>query len=288
MAAVEFLQRGELTLIQVHNDQASASISLQGGQLLAWQPRSQAQPVIWLSRRAQFAQGKAIRGGIPLCWPWFGAHPQDAGLPAHGYARILPWQLLTKRKVAGGATEIVLALDPEEAQSRGWTAPLRAALTLTIGEALQLALTTHNLGADACVVSEALHSYFQVGDVAAVRVRGLEGCQFVDKVAQGARRRQAGALGFSGEVDRVYLATEASCLIEDEGLQRRIRIDKSGSASTVVWSPWADKAGKLPDLGAEGWRDMVCVETANALDDALRLAAGASHTLSMRCTVEAL
>ena len=288
MTTIKHISRGELSLLTVDNALATATISLQGGQLLAWQPKTQAQPVIWLSPRAILAPGKAIRGGIPVCWPWFGAHPLDAAQPAHGYARISPWAVVSNQTAADGATEILMCLNLSDADRLRWPQPLALSLRLRIGETLQLDLSTHNEGTQSCLVSEALHSYFQIGDISAVRVVGLEHGRYEDKLAPGLRRRQEGAISFAGEVDRVYVDTHAACCIEDDAWRRRIQIDKSGSASTVVWSPWADKAGKMADLGADGWRQMLCVETANALDNALSLAPGVSHTLSMRCAVQPL
>lgn len=279
---------GGLVLASVDNAQASASISLQGGQLLAWQPKDQAQPVIWLSQRARFAPRTAIRGGIPICWPWFGAHAESPDYPAHGIARISPWQVSSTRRLDSGATEMALSLPASEHILALWPHPVRASLRITIGATLQVELTTSNEGERTCFVSEALHSYFQVGDIADIRLLGLEGALYVDKVDKDARRRQAGPVSFTGEVDRVYVDTEATCLIEDTRLQRLIQIDKSGSATTVVWSPWAERAGKMLDIGADAWRQMVCVESANALDNALNLGPGASHTLALACTVRRL
>ncbi len=270
----------------VDNAQCTARVSLQGGQLLEWQPKDQAQPVLWLSPRARFAPATAIRGGIPLCWPWFGAHPEDGRLPAHGLARTSPWRVVATAANVGG-TEIVLALDAD-APTRALLPPgLGATLTIGVGQTLHLALTTVNDGEHECAISEALHSYFRIGDIGAVRVCGLEAASYVDK-HDGGRREQRGPIAFAGELDRVYVDTRASCVVEDAQLRRWIRIDKSGSASTVVWSPGADKAGRMADLGADAWRTMVCVESGNALDDRLLLAPGQSHTLAIALCVGAL
>ena len=271
---------GGIVLLRIDNGLAQASISLQGGQVLSWQPRDQAQPVLWLSPRARFEPGKAIRGGIPVCWPWFGAHPLQADRPAHGIARISPWQIASSRDSADGTTEICLRLDTD--------APLQAELRIAVGATLTVALTTHNKSAQPCTLSEALHSYFHIGDIADIRVLGLEDGVYEDKVGSPARRRQTGPIHFVGEVDRVYLGTRSRCVIEDGRLQRRIGIDKSGSATTVVWSPGPVKAAALADLGADAWRGMVCVESGNAGEDSLTLAPGASHTLSQTCSVEPL
>ena len=275
-----------LVVAAVDNAQCTARISLQGGQLLEWQPKDQAQPVLWLSPRARFAPATAIRGGIPLCWPWFGAHPEDVRLPAHGLARTCSWRVVATAASIGG-TEIVLGLDADAATRALLPPNLSATLTIRVGETLQLALTTVNDGDRECAISEALHSYFRIGDIGAVRVCGLEDAIYVDKLG-GGRHEQRGPIAFAGELDRVYLDTRASCVVEDAQLRRWIRIDKSGSASTVVWSPGADKAGRMADLGSDAWRTMVCVESANALDDRVLLAPGQSHTLAIALCVGAL
>ena len=149
-------------------------------------------------------------------------------------------------------------------------------------------LTTHNATAQSLPLSEALHTYFQVGDVAEVELLGLDGCAYLDKTEAFARKQQQGAVRFAAETDRVYVDTAAQCIIHDPLLQRRIRIAKQGSASTVVWTPWAQKAAALGDFTAQGWRNMLCVESANAADNALTLAPGATHTLSVRYSAEAL
>lgn len=277
---------GGIVVADVDNGLARARISLQGGQLLAWQPRDQANPVIWLSPRARFAPGTPIRGGIPVCWPWFGAHPQDEKLPAHGIARLSSWRVASTRRTGDGGTEVELELSAGD--QAGAPPLLSASLSISVGQTLRLALTTRNEGGEACSLSEALHSYFQIGDIAEVSVLGLEDGCYLDKVAGGAMRRQSGPVGFDGELDRVYVHSRATCLIADTRLARRIRIDKSGSETTVLWSPGADKAGRMADVGAESWRRMVCVETANALDNRLSLGAGESHTLVMSCAVERL
>jgi D-hexose-6-phosphate mutarotase len=137
------------------------------------------------------------------------------------------------------------------------------------------------------VIGEALHTYFHIGDIAAVRVRGLEGCDYLDKVDGGARKQQRGAIRFTGETDRVYVNTAAECVIEDERLRRRIHVAKSGSQATVVWTPWVEKADKMGDFGPDGWRGMVCVESANAAENTLTLKPGGTHTLAVEYRVEA-
>lgn len=285
--ALRFSRAGDgPTLAEIDNALGSASIALEGGQILTWAPKGQ-EAVVWLSPQAKYVAGKSLRGGVPVCWPWFGPHATESGFPAHGFARNKPWEVVSSEQLADGATRLALKLRQDQ-ETAGWW-PHRAELTLavTVGAALRIELTTRNLGDQPLTLSEALHTYFHVGDIEGVSVSGLEGCAFLDKVDGGSRKTQDGAVTIAGEVDRVYLGTTATTVIHDTGLKRRIRIAKSGSRSTVVWNPWAEKGAKFGDMGDDGYRRMLCVETANALDDAVTVAPGASHALMAEYAVEA-
>jgi D-hexose-6-phosphate mutarotase len=281
-----------LVIADVNNTQAAASLCLQGAHLTAWQPHECADPVIWLSEAAQFAPGKAIRGGIPVCWPWFGPHPGDGALPSHGFARTARWRVEETRRRRDGSSEIALTLEDDPATRALWPHAFRLELRVCIGRELRLELGTTNTGAQEFVMSEALHAYFRVGDIDSVQVLGLEGTNYVDSARGGRRSLQQGAVAFEAELDRVYLHAPQQCTIADPTLRRRIRIHQSGGATTVVWNPWQEKAARLGDLGSGrqhrgGWREMLCVESGNALDNAVAMAPGTSHRLSARYQVEA-
>lgn len=277
-----------LIVVDIDTSLASAALCLQGAHLMMWRPKAQAEPVVWLSKLAKLAPGKSIRGGVPVCWPWFGPHASDAKLPAHGFARTVPWELTEARISADGVVELALALAGSEQTRVLWPHRARAELRVSIGETLKAALATINEGAQSIIIGEALHTYFHIGDIGAVRVLGLEGCAYLDKVDGGARKRQEGAIDFTGETDRIYLDTTAECAIEDARLRRRIRITKTGSRSTVVWTPWTEKADKMGDFGPEGWRGMVCVESANAAENVVAVKPDERHTLAAEYRVEAL
>lgn len=269
-----------LVIADISNAQATASLCLQGAHLMTWQPRSQAVPVLWLSRDARLAAGKSIRGGVPVCWPWFSAHPTEPNFPAHGFARTVPWQVLESGSEPDGATRLTLRLVESDRTRVQWPHACMLDLTMSVGETLRMELITENTGTSDFVIGEALHAYFRIGDIGAVRVTDLTGCGYWDKVGATAFRKQDGAISFSGETDRIYINTAAECVIEDEQLKRRIHIAKSGSLSTVVWTPWTEKAAKMGDLGQpDGWREMVCIESVNTLENAVRVQAGARHTL---------
>jgi dihydroxy-acid dehydratase len=283
---------GGLTYVDIDNHGGRATICLQGAHVVSYRPKSQQAPVVWVSDAAKFAPGKSIRGGVPVCWPWFGAHDTESGYPAHGYARTVDWQVIGTRRRNDARTEITLQL-VENAQTRAqWPHATRLTLTVTVGEKLEVKLATANLGDVPVKIGEALHTYLHISDIGAVKVAGLEGSDYHDKVDNFARKTQSGAIGFESEVDRVYVNTPADCVLVDPGLGRRIRIAKTGSQSTVVWTPWTEKAEKMGDMGrgksGAGWREMVCVESGNAMDNVVTVAPGETHTLAVTYSVEAL
>ena len=276
-------------IANIDNDFASAKISISGGHLLTWQPKDQAQPVIWLSEQAKVIQGKSIRGGIPICWPWFGAHSDNSSFPGHGYARTANWLVTETAALASGETSIELTLEENEKYESFWPYATPLTLRITIGQHLKIALTTQNDSADSITITEALHSYFHISDISKVNVTGLENCQYLDKVENFSTNTQKDAIHFNSETDRVYINTQAECVINDPELQRRIYIAKSASASTIVWTPWENKANAMGDLGDNaGWRRMLCVESANALDNAVTIKSGESHSLSIEYWAEAM
>jgi glucose-6-phosphate 1-epimerase len=282
---------GGLPFAQIENELAKATVCLQGAQLTYWQPRSQAEPVTFMSATAQYTEGKSIRAGVPICWPWFGPHATDKTRASHGFARNVLWEARAPVRLENGATQLSLLLSESEKSLALWPHRFALEYRVTVGAVLDLELTTTNTGSQSFSLSEALHTYFQVGDIGSTQVLGLDGTEFIDAADGGQRKRQQGAVTFAAEVDRVYVSTEATCTIVDPLLKRRIHIVKRGSSSTVVWNPWEKKAAGFADLGAApatrgGWRQLVCVESANARDNTLTLAAGQSHCLAVQYRAE--
>jgi glucose-6-phosphate 1-epimerase len=255
---------------------AHAELSLQGGQLLRY-GRAGEPPVLWLSREAIYAPGKAIRGGVPICWPWFGPHPSDPSLPQHGFVRTALWELrATGAEVDWTWLRVGLGDSPE---SRAiWPHAFDLELTVRVGPHLELDLTARNSGDTPFGCGAALHSYFSVGSLQQALVAGLEQTHYLDKVA-GGEHIQEGPLAINGEIDRVYLRTAAACAIVDPALGRQVVVEKAGSQTTVVWNPGPAKARALKDFGDDEYQEMLCVETANAADDMVFLAPGTSHSL---------
>jgi len=274
-------------IAEVANRHALANIALQGAHVATFQPRGE-EPVLWLSPNAKFAPGKSLRGGVPICWPWFGPHKTDSKLPGHGFARTVPWELLETRANEDGSTFLRFGLIESDTTRSQWPHPSSAQLEVTVGRALRVELVTTNIGTTPFELSEALHTYFQISDVGNMTIRGLEDCEYLDKVLNFKRSKQQGSIVIESEVDRVYVNTGADCVIEDKGLKRAIRIAKQGSRSTVVWNPWKEKAEKMGDFGPALHRDMVCVESGNALENTLTLQPGETHRLVAVYSVEKL
>lgn len=287
----------ELNCWRITTQHAELLIAQQGAQVLSYQ-RLGEQPLLWLSEDALFKSGKSVRGGVPVCWPWFGAlkrnppavlamYSGDEEAPAHGLARGRDWQLLSIDNGAG-SVRIEFSLPEAQGDLPGWKHNIELKLVIEMAEQLTLTLSSQNLGARPVTISQALHSYFAVSDVRQVRVEGVEGCEYIETLVNWEQRTQSAALGFAGETDRIYLNTPQRLSIVDPGWKRRIVLDSSGSRSAVIWNPWTERAAELPDMAADGWQRMLCIETANVWDNLVELAPGASHSLSVSIGSEPL
>ncbi|MEO8354269.1 MAG: D-hexose-6-phosphate mutarotase, partial [Chthoniobacteraceae bacterium] len=276
---------GGLISINVTTPQAAGRLYLHGAHVTHWQPAGY-EPVIFLSEKSAFVPGKAIRGGVPIIFPWFGAKEGDPSAPQHGFARTQEWVLVSVDHEVDLGVSIVLRLADSVETKASWPHPFTAEYRVTFGRLLHTMLKVENRAATAIRFEEALHTYLAVSDIEKACVHGLDGATYLDKVDGGARKTLAqDPLRFTGETDRVFLKTTASLHLDDPGHQRRITVEKTGSASTVVWNPWIVKARWMPDFGEDEWRRMVCLETANAADDAVVVEPGAVHTLTTDISV---
>lgn len=284
------LGRGDLPMIEIENGLASALISLHAGQVLAYRPADAAQDLLFLSEQAYFEPGKAIKGGVPICWPWFGADPQGRGRAAHGFVRSLPWSLLATRPLDKGATRVTLGIADDDSTRAQWPHRFNLLLEVTVGDSLGLELITRNLEDRPFSITQALHSYFRLGDVTRARVLGLEGCSYIDKAANGKDSiiTQEGPVTFAGEVNRIYQSVPEVLRIEDPALGRRLCITSRHSATCIVWNPWIETARAMADLDDEDYRIMVCVETANAADEVIEVPAGGEARLGAEYRIESL
>jgi glucose-6-phosphate 1-epimerase len=273
-----------LIYASITTPQATATVYLQGAHVAAWQPKGQ-QPVIFVSRKSDFAPGKAIRGGVPIAFPWFAARHDGKTGPSHGFARIQDWTIAFAA-LAGDDLHLTFTLGPTE-MSRGLGYDnFRLAYQLTIGRTLTMQLTVANDATVPLVFEEALHTYYAVADIHEVSVSGLEGVTYLDKNDNLQAKQQQGAITITGPADRVYLNTGSACVVHDEGNKRRIIVTKSASNTTVVWNPWESGALKLPDLEPTEWHEFIAVETVNAAVNAVTLAPGTTHVMQARVTVE--
>ena len=259
---------------------AEARVYLHGAHVTHHQPAGQP-PLLFLSARSRFAAGVAIRGGVPIVFPWFGARAADPTAPDHGFARISEWTVASVEATADGAA-ITFELEASDATRALWPHEFHLTYRVQVGQALALTLGVENRSKAPITFEEALHTYLSVGDVREVSVSGLEGAAYIDKT-DGMKRKTLGSEPFrpSAETDRVFPAAGAACTVSDPVLGRRLVVDKRNSATTVVWNPWCDKAGRMADLGADQWHGMLCVEAANAMDDAVNLAPGERHSMGV-------
>ncbi len=270
----------------------TAELYLQGAHLTHWQPIGHG-PVLFLSEKSVYVPGKAIRGGIPVIFPWFG--PRTATLtgsrtdgPQHGFARTQNWELAFAA-LSGDDLHLTLTLAPtEQSQDLGFD-HFRLALQFIFGETLTVRLTVANEGSEPLRFEEGLHTYLTVGDATQVRITGLADTAYIDKPDHATRKIQTDPiLIFHGETDRPYLNTSTAVTLADPTLRRRIAIAKQGSETTVIWNPGPILSEKIADLGEDAWRRMACIETVNAADNAITLAPNATHTMQARISVESL
>jgi glucose-6-phosphate 1-epimerase len=275
-----------LTRATIATNAATAEIYLQGAHVAQWQPATAEHPVIFLSAQSHFAAGKAIRGGVPLVFPWFAE--RKGGLPGgmHGFARTLPWEVAATELRPEGVALSFKLLPNQTTRDVGFD-HFVLVYEVVVGETLSLALEVENLGDSPLSFEEALHAYYSVSDVRQIDVSGLGDTDYLDRADNAKPKHQAsGAIRFMGETDQLHLNTHATVTISDPEWRRRIVIEKHGSESTVVWNPWQAKASALADLGAEAWPHFVCVEPANAAENAVTLAPGAVHAMGITVRVE--
>ena len=259
-------------VIQLSNNFGKASVALHGAHITDYTPTNQ-KPVLFTSKQAIYKEGKAIRGGIPICWPWFNAHPTDSSLPSHGYARTQFWKI-TGSQHTPELTTLTLTLETDQ---------LQAEATISLGESLEISLKTTNTSDQTQTIGGALHSYLRVSDIADATISGLDHTHFIDTLTD-TPETQSGDISITEETDRIYLNTSATVSIFDPNLNRSIFIDKTGSQSTVVWNPWIEKSNTMADLANEEYQNFICIEAANAREDVHTLNPGDIHTLSTKIT----
>ncbi|WP_448653669.1 D-hexose-6-phosphate mutarotase [Pseudomonas fluorescens] len=294
---VETVKLDELDCWRIRHNDAEVIVAQQGAHIVSYQRQGE-QPLIWPNPEALFKRGKGIRTGVPVCWPWFGVfdrNPQsvkamrqsDQPAGAHGFVRTALWELAGSA-VEGDALRVDLALPVPAGGFPGWPHQVDLKLSLLLDDQLHIRLTSHNRGDDTVTLSQALHTYFAVSDVRNVQVEGLDGLAYIDTADGWSSKQQAGLLHFTAETDRIYLDTPSQLSIVDNDWQRRLQLTSQGSNSTVIWNPWTERAKAFDDMADDGWQGMLCIETANVMDDVIALAPGESHTLGVSITAIAL
>ncbi len=275
--------KGGLPKVEVTCTAATGEMYLLGGEVTSWKPRGR-EETLFVSAASKWEGGKAIRGGVPVCFPWFGNKADDPKAPAHGFVRAKAWRLDSiERK--GDAVTVSMSITSDEGTKKWWPAEFRLVQRTTFGAELVMELEMTNSGSAPQRFEEALHTYFRVGDITKARVRGLDGIRYIDKTDGFREKRQQGDVVIGKETDNVYLDTAHAVEIEDPAMGRRIRVSKENSLATVVWNPWIEKAKAMSDMGDEEWRQFVCVETCNVAKHAVGLEAGAQHRMRAAITI---
>ncbi|HEX8873189.1 MAG TPA: D-hexose-6-phosphate mutarotase [Nitrosospira sp.] len=277
---------GGFPYIRVDNAKASAIISVYAGQVLSYQPANETHNLMFLSERAYYQSGKAIKGGAPVCWPWFGPDPERKGRPAHGFVRNRFWEVIRTEATDAGEGKVTLGLK-ESVETRAiWPHSFDLSLEITVGHSLTLELITRSTNEDMFPLTQALHTYFKVGHISQTVIQGLEGVEYVDKTDNGQLKTQMGAVIIDREVDRIYRNVQGELIIDDAEFNRRIRINSQGSSTAVVWNPWARISAEMADLKDDDYEYFVCVETANADLDVVRVAPGREARLVANYRIE--
>jgi len=267
--------KDELEYIEVSNSKSSIKITLQGAHIFDFRVKGK-KPLLFLSDTAHFKRDKAIRGGIPICWPWFGAHPQDPQLPNHGFVRTSLWKHLDTQEINQDKTKITFSLESSEQTLALWPYAFELRLEIIISDILEISLITKNTGEKAFNYSQALHTYLAINDISTVKLEGLKEKSYYNKLDDSHANIQKEELIFKEETDRIYQDLEQGLTLHDK--DQDIKIQTKGSKTVVVWNPGEGCANNLSDLHT--YKTMLCIESANVLKDEVFLQADESHTLS--------
>jgi glucose-6-phosphate 1-epimerase len=268
---------GGLPTVRITSPEARGEMYLHGAHVTSWKPRGR-EEVFFVSTQSRWEDGHAIRGGVPVCFPWFGGKADDPNAPAHGFVRTKAWQLESVAKV-GDAVTVSMFTQSDEATKHWWPADFHLLHRATFSSELRLELVVTNTGRAPMHFEEALHAYHRVGSIESARVRGLDSVPYLDKTASNRKEVQHGEIVIASETDRVYLNTTDAIELDDPVLHRLTRVTKDNSRTTVVWNPWMQKARSLSDFADDEWKEMICIETSNVSNFAVSLAPGEQHTM---------
>lgn len=258
---------------------ATAAITPYGAHLLSYTFASEENDLLFLSEKAIFKEGTPIRGGVPICWPWFGPDPHNMGRSDHGLARTRMWRVVSSYLLADQECSISFEFTDTPETYALWPHRFRLILKVTVGKKLTMELTTQNRGETPFEITQALHTYFTIGDIAHTKITGLEGCSYIDKTDESSKKMENIPIIIEAETDRVYPTSGGDIVIYDEALNRNIRIESEGSHTAVVWNPWIRVCEQKADLAVEDYKKLVCIETANIGNDTITLQCDESFTL---------
>ncbi|TLX78116.1 D-hexose-6-phosphate mutarotase [Labilibacter sediminis] len=278
---VSFYKKQELDIIQITNKHAQMDLSLYGAQVLSFIPNNE-EDLLWMSSLSEFKQGKAIRGGIPLCFPWFGPHDSDDSLPQHGFARLSVWNLEEVKQLEDDRTSVTLTIQSSPDTKKYWPHEFYAELTVIVGKELEVNLTVNNTDSDSFKYTSALHTYLAVGDINNAKIEGLKNTEYYWGFEDTIQKQDDELLSITKEENRRYINTSNTCFIQNSLNNKTTAIDKKGSNVTVVWNPWQETCLQMKDVENEAYKSFVCVEAANYYYDYIVLKPGESHTTSTK------
>jgi len=277
---------GGLARVDITTPLAHGEMYLHGAHVTSWRPAG-SEEVLFLSTKSRWEEGQAIRGGIPICFPWFRGKADDPHAPAHGFVRTTMWQLYSIVENSAGVA-VTMFIEGDEQTRRWWPADFRLVHRVTFGSELKMELVCINTGNTALRFEEALHTYNRVSDVGTVRLQGLDGTRFLDNTDSNKEKAQASDVTIASQTDNAFIKTQSDVDLFDPKMRRRIRLQKGNSSTTVVWNPWQEGASRLRDLGEGEWKQFLCVEASNIMDAAVTLAPGQKHTMSAVLSVARL
>jgi len=269
---------GGLARVDISSPLAQGEMYLHGAHVTSWRPAG-SEEVLFLSTKSRWEEGQAIRGGIPICFPWFRGKADDLHAPAHGFVRTRTWQLYSIVESNAGVA-VTMFTESDEQTRRWWPVEFRLVHRVTFGSELKLELVCINTGKTPLHFEEALHTYNRVADVGTVRLQGLDGTRFLDNADSNREKTQLGDVTIASQTDNAFINTQNAVDLLDPKMGRRIRLEKANSKTTVVWNPWQEGASRLRDLGEGEWKQFVCVEASNIIGAAITLAQGREHTMS--------
>lgn len=263
----------------ITNPHGTAVVSLYGAHIISYIPKNKKE-VLWMSSNSFMEEGKPIRGGIPVCFPWFGPHASDTTKPMHGFGRLLTWELQSASQLPGDSTQISMTLADSDETRRLWPYSFKATLTVIVGPKLEASLEVQNDGNEKFTYSDALHTYYNISHVDNIVIRGLGGTSYYDGLNKDAGNIQENdELYIAKEENRRHYQHAGDCVIEDKGWKRKITASKKNSRVTLVWNPWIETARKMADMPDDGYQTMVCIEAVNYYDDSITLNPGEKHSL---------